>query len=268
MMNLSQLIGINSVSEIKRFYNKEKPMKIMILLLPLFFVAGVLGGEYTTDRNLILDAKNIKSLKIDCGAGYLKVKGDQDAKTIEVEANIYVSRIDKEEAEEFVKKRVRLLLEQRGNHAYLESGYDHHGSFWGRVFDDHPEVRIDLTVKVPQQIDLRVDDDSGYILIENIDGSVDLDDGSGETTLRDIAGDVWIDDGSGELHLSNIGGDVEIDDGSGEIVVQDVGGDVRVDDGSGSIKISGVEKDVIIGDDGSGHVDITDVKGRIIRHDD
>lgn len=243
-------------------------MKILALLLPLFLFTSLLSGEYTTEKKLTLDADNIETLKIDCGAGYLKVKGVQNATTIEVEANIYVSHLDKEEADEFIEKRVYLFLEQRGRQAYLESGYNSKKSLWGKVFDDHPEVRIDLTVTVPQKMDLRVDDGSGYILIENIVGSVDLDDGSGETTLRDIQGDVWIDDGSGELHVTNIDGDVEIDDGSGEIVVRDVKGDVRVDDGSGSIKISGVEKDVIIGDDGSGHVDITDVKGRVVRHDD
>ena len=243
-------------------------MKIITLLLSLVLAVSLWSSDYKTEKKLTLDADVIETLKINCGAGFLKVRGDQNTTAIEVSAQIYVSHLEKDEAEDFVEKRIRLSLEQRGRHAYLESEYDHKSSFWGKVFNDHPEVRIDLTITVPEKIDLRVDDGSGYILIENIAGSVDLDDGSGEITLRDITGDVWIDDGSGEIRISHVGGDVEIDDGSGEIVVRNVKGNVRVDDGSGSIEISGVGKDVIIGDDGSGRVDITDVSGRIVRHDD
>lgn len=243
-------------------------MRIITVLLVLFLALSGWSGEYTTEKQLTLDAQSIELLEIDCGAGFLKVSGVQNTTEIKVQAEIFVSDIDRDRAEEFLEKTVRLYLERDGDEAVLESGIDYRGSFWEKLFDDHPNVRIDLTVQVPRKINLKIDDGSGYIVIENINGSVKLDDGSGETTIRGISGDVWIDDGSGELHISDIGGDVEIDDGSGEITVRDVRGNVRVDDGSGSIEIQGVSKDVIIEDDGSGSVHISDVEGEIVRRDD
>jgi hypothetical protein len=217
---------------------------------------------------MTLDAQSIETLVIDCGAGFLKVKGVEDAEVIEVQAEIFISDIDQDRVEEFLEKTMRLYLEKDGDRAILESGFDYRSSFWEKIFGDHPRTRIDLTVKVPHRIDLKIDDGSGKIMIENIAGSVRLDDGSGETAIRGIDGDVRIDDGSGELHVSDIGGDVRIDDGSGKIVVSDVRGTVRVDDGSGSIQISGVSQDVIIEDDGSGSVQISDVDGEIVRRDE
>lgn len=243
-------------------------MRIITILLVFLLTISSWSGEYNMERELTLDAQAIKLLEIDCGAGFLKVSGMQNTKEIKVQAEIYVSDIDRDRAEEFLEKTVRLYLERDGDQAILESEFEYRNSFWEKIFNHRPNVRIDLTVYVPREIDLKIDDGSGYIIVENIDGSVKLDDGSGETTLRSISGDVWLDDGSGEIDISDIGGNVEIDDGSGEITVSDVRGNVRVDDGSGSIKIRGVAKDVIIEEDGSGHVDISEVKGKVVRRDD
>ena len=243
-------------------------MRIITILLVFLLTISSWSGEYNMERELTLDAQAIKLLEIDCGAGFLKVSGMQNTKEIKVQAEIYVSDIDRDHAEEFLEKTVRLYLEQDDDRAILESEFEYRNSFWEKIFNHRPNARIDLTVFVPREIDLKIDDGSGTVLIENINGSVWLDDGSGETTIRGIAGDVRVDDGSGELQITDITGDVKIDDGSGEIIVRDVRGTVRVDDGSGSIKISGVSRDVIIEDDGSGRVQISDVEGEIVRRDD
>jgi hypothetical protein len=254
-------------SKILKSIALERNMKILSFLLILFFTVNSWSGKYSEEKQLTLDAQSIDLLVIDCGAGFLEVKGVENAEEIEVKAEIFISDIDQDRVEEFLEKTLRLYLEKDGDRAVLESGFDYKSSFWERIFDGHPRTRIDLTVKVPRKIDLRIDDGSGKVMIENIEGSVRLDDGSGETTIRRITGDVRVDDGSGELHITDIGGDVKIDDGSGEIIVRDVKGTVRVDDGSGSIKISGVSQDVIIEDDGSGSVKISDVEGEIVRRD-
>jgi hypothetical protein len=46
---------------------------------------------------------------------------------------------------------------------------------------------------------------------------------------------------------------------------KDVLGDVAIIDGSGSIRVNGVEKNVIIKRDGSGRVNISNVKGRVVK---
>jgi DUF4097 and DUF4098 domain-containing protein YvlB len=108
-----------------------------------------------------------------------------------------------------------------------------------------------------------LDDGSGEIRAEKIEGNMEIDDGSGETEVKDVAGDVWIDDGSGNIDMKGILGSVSIVDGSGSIYVEDVQGGVEVSDGSGSINIDGVERNVTIKRDGSGGVNIRNVKGKV-----
>jgi hypothetical protein len=237
---------------------------VIVLLFSLLFSA--FGSEYSTSKKLELESESLSTLKISCASGFLKIYGKSQQDKIEVQADILVENVEPDEVEKFLERGLILTLEKRGSKAILRSEINQ--NFWDSIFGSRPKVMVNLTVTVPAKINLDVDDGSGLILIENIDGNVQLDDGSGETTIREIAGDVWIDDGSGELYISNIGGDVDIDDGSGEITINRIGGDVTVDDGSGSIHITDVKKDVTILDDGSGSVDISNVQGRIIRRDD
>ena len=72
---------------------------------------------------------------------------------------------------------------------------------------------------------------------------------------------VDIEDGSGWIKISNTG-NTTIDDGSGSIDVRDVRGDLRINDGSGEIEVRGVTGGVTI-DDNSGEVTVRNVTGDV-----
>jgi hypothetical protein len=110
---------------------------------------------------------------------------------------------------------------------------------------------------------LRVDDGSGELTIQDIAGSVEIDDGSGGIVAHGIHGDITVEDGSGNIDLRDITGSVEIDDGSGGMDVAEVGGSVRVEDGSGDIHVANVQGDFTVVDDGSGSIRHSGVHGRV-----
>lgn len=243
----------------------------------LSFLALVQAAE--SRETLTLPAGGLKALAIDCGAGYLKVRGQEGLERVEAVATLRVSGAGEAELREFRKERVTLKLEAIGAKAVLTSRID--GTFdLGKLFGGRDAV-IDLDVRLPRGLDLDVDDGSGDLAIRAIDGRLEIEDGSGDITLEQIAGAVVIEDGSGSMLLRRIGGDLEIDDGSGDIELQDAGGavaiedgsggiDVRgvqgpvsVDDGSGDIVIDGVEKGVTIEEAGSGDLEIRNVKGKV-----
>lgn len=251
-------------------------MKFRIIFVGLFFLCASFTFAYEDVRNLSLSAKGIDKLEIDCGAGFLKVKGQKGLTEIKVEAEIVVEGRSEKRAEEFIKEYLDLSLEKRGSRAVLKSDFKEYLS----IFSFRNRV-INLTVSMPAEMDLDVDDGSGYMKIEDIagnlviddgsgdieivnnKGNVNVDDGSGEIVLEEINGDVEVDDGSGEINVEGVSGDVSVDDGSGSITIRNVGGSVTVRDGSGSISINGVEKDVYIPSDGSGSVRINNVKGLV-----
>jgi hypothetical protein len=251
-------------------------MKAKILLVVLLFLCVAFVFPYESTKKLSLPSQGIEKLDIDCAAGFLKIYGIEGLAQIEVTAEIIVEGKRIQDEEEFIRENIRLSLEKRGTEAVLVSKFKEsfpYISFRNKV--------INLTVNVPKNINLHVDDSSGSMGVEHIIGQIDIEDSSGDIYIEDIKGNVdiddssgdievivvsgylKIDDGSGGIDVKDIGGDVSIDDGSGSIYVNNIGGRVTVSDGSGSININGVEKDVIIEDDGSGGVTIRNVKGNV-----
>jgi DUF4097 and DUF4098 domain-containing protein YvlB len=211
-------------------------------------------------KNLQMSAAGIEKLEIDCGAGFLYLSGDESLDSIEVEAEIVVGAKNEREIMEYVEKHVELELKKQVDKAILVSKFNK-GHFW----DNFRTRVINLKVRVPKNMDLYIDDGSGEMKVEQINGQVEIDDGSGEILISNIQGDVSIDDGSGTIDVTDVFGNLNINDGSGTIEVRNVEHNVKVDDGSGSIDISDVGGDVIIADDGSGSLKIQNVKGQVIK---
>ncbi len=233
-------------------------MKFKIIFVVLFFLCASFMFAYEDVRNLNLSAKGIEKLEIDCGSGFLKVRGQEGLREIKVEAEIVLEGKSEKSAEEFLKKYLKLSLEKRGSRAVLTSGFESYRS----LFSFTNKV-INLTVSLPKDMDLDVDDGSGSLTIENIRGDVKIDDGSGSMDIMNIGGNLDVDDGSGQIDVDGVSGDVSIDDGSGSMTIRNIEGSVTVRDGSGSITIDGVEKDVYIPSEGSGSVSVKNVKGKV-----
>ncbi len=254
---------------------------VIILIIAWFFVMGASADQAEKKLNLNLQAEGIERFEIDCGAGYLKVKGVEGLKQIEVDAALVTKGIDDDDLEEFKNKCVKLKLEQDGKKARLISEIK--TDFTVSSLFRQKEALINLDVRIPKKLNLETDDGSGSTEISGVDGSIELDDGSGSIEIADIKGWVKIDDGSGSIDLENIGGKVTVNDGSGPVKITDVGDDVDVedssgtvsiynvkgsvvvDDGSGGIVIDGVDKDVNIKSAGSGGLTIRSVKGKVIK---
>lgn len=256
--------------------------RLLFILAVLTFLAGTALADYTETRNMQVSAEDVEVLRIDCGAGFLEIKGVEGLEVIEVKAEIFLDDMSGKRAEEFIEDYLNLDLTARGRTAKLVSNFEK-GNFLSKMFRSEGSKVIDLTILVPPNIELRIDDGSGYIdirdmedditiddgsgdiICENIKGSLNIDDGSGSVELNDIGGDVDLDDGSGMMSIANVTGDVRVDDGSGNIDIRNIEGTVIVDDGSGNIRIDRVGEDVRIIDEGSGHCSITNVEGDIDR---
>lgn len=254
-------------------------MKKVAFFCLLFLVALAAASAAQSRETLTLAASGCRLLRIDCGAGSLKVVGEGNLDKIEVNAVLDVRGLAENELPDFKKEHVELKLEQTGDRAALIAKIE--SGFWlENLFGGH-DARIDLEVRLPRRLALEVEDGSGDIEIREIDGGLDLEDGSGSIKVSNVQGAVKIDDGSGDMRLSGLsgriiisdgsgdielkngGGDVSLEDGSGEIGIYRIAGSVRIDDGSGDIVIDGVEKDVTIEEAGSGGLEIHNVKGRV-----
>jgi hypothetical protein len=253
-------------------------MKKSALLLVLMAATTVAALGFEKTQTLTLPAAGVTKIEVTAGAGFLKVSGVEGAGAIEVKAGINVDGVGDKDMEAYIKDHVELELRKAGSTAVLVGRIREHGfSFMPR------DAQVDLTVIVPKGLAVEIDDGSGELAVSGVTGGVRIKDGSGEIEVRDIGGDLWIDDGSGgievdgvrgnveiidgsgETDVQNVTGDLAIDDGSGGISLQKIGGTVTIEDGSGSLDIDDVGKDVRIKHKGSGSVDVTNVRGKVIR---
>jgi hypothetical protein len=266
---------------VKKTGGQMKSQHFFIVVLVLIVGMAVSGYTHQVEKPLTLkqEAGGLKVFAIECGSGYLKIKGVEGLNRIEVNATLVVKGIDEDEIEEFKSEYVELSLEKRGEKAVLLSKIK--SNFSRANLFKHKEACINLDLRIPKNLELDIEDGSGSIEISAVDGGIELQDGSGSISLQDIGGSVSIKDGSGSTAAENIGGNFKINDGSGSIKVRKVGGDVSVDDssgtigiydvkgsvevedGSGGIFIDGVEKDVWIKSAGSGSLSIRNVNGKV-----
>ena len=231
------------------------------LLIMTMFVASLADAawnSYEEVRELKLDTSGIDRLNVDNGSGSINITGVSGSGEIIVTATITVPGINDDKARKKIENDLLLTLEQDRDTAVLNAYFKQGGFF---SFGGSPSVQLD--VLMPEGMNLKVDDGSGSIDVDNVRGDIVLDDGSGSITMVNVGGKVEIDDGSGSISVSGVGGDISINDGSGSIKVRGVAGSVIVDDGSGSIDVSDVEEDVIIVDDGSGGQKFSNISGRI-----
>lgn len=195
-------------------------------------------------RQLELDVSPDGRFVIEAGAGPIIVEGD-DGTSIRIEAGIYQHAPNDD---------YRLALEATGEGA-------------ARLVADTPSAGfgtsdyIDLVIRIPRSLDLRIDDGSGSLQVRDLDGDLQIDDGAGSIRIASIGGTITVDDGAGSISIQDAGGDVRIDDGSGSIEVINAAGMVSIDDGSGSITVTNAD-DFELRGDGSGSVNLSGIRSQ------
>lgn len=221
---------------------------IFIGTLALFGRTTGAGLRIADDSQLLdgrqerFDAASLRSVRLEVEAGSLVVMGNPDSSEVSCRAEFHGPDASS-------LPQLELTHSQRGDRLVI------------RARTGRSKGRIDLHLRIPSGLDLEVDDGSGSIRIESVDGRVSIDDGSGSITLADLGGGLRLSDGSGSIRAERVRGSVRIDDGSGSILLREADGDVEISDGSGSISVHRVAGDVVVRD-GSGSIQVRDVDGR------
>ncbi len=248
---------------------------IVAAIVPAAASAQWRDDAYSSPRNATVNASGAKRIEIEASAGFLRVKGVSGSE-------VKITGVARASAQRLLSE-IRLIAERRGEVVYIKADIEEHNNSWG----DNYYRGLDLTIDVPSNIEMEIEDGSGDIEISGTAG-LRLTDGSGSIELSNIGGPVKIEDGSGEIQMRNIRGNVEVNDGSGEIVVRGVTGNFIVDDdgsgsiegydvsgsftvrndGSGGIKADGVGGDLSVRSKGSGSVNYYNVKGTVKIPDD
>lgn len=123
-------------------------------------------------------------------------------------------------------------------------------------------VRINYTIEVPENTEVRLRNGSGDVQVTGIEGPVSLETGSGniqvmrtqqradvsagsgDIVVRDVNGPLVINARSGELEIESVRGDIRAETGSGDIRITRPGGRIQARASSGDIEIDGISADL------------------------
>ena len=227
----------------------KKIQQILLIILLFTTQLTLTKSDVSFEKELSIKVLNHSSIFIDTGSGALNIKGTNGDKVI-VNAFIHSDDYKNLEAlQQAFDEKMEFSIASKSSKIVLKA-LKKKSLF---TFSRH-NILMDLTVFVPRDLKVEIDDGSGSMTIANINNSLEIDDGSGSITIDNIVGNVFIDDGSGNSSLSHIDGNVTIDDGSGTINIDHVSGDVSIDDGSGAIIINNLQGKFNLEDDGSGSI--------------
>ncbi len=217
---------------------------VLTAALALAFVAGA-TARAGSDGQLVLEETHDISLGgtlgIESGQGGVVITGENRS---DVRIEVWAEGLDVEDVRELLDLDVREI----SHGLQITVDIEERRSFFGR---SHGRVWVE--VSVPRTTDLDIDNNSGGVSVRDIDGRVVVDNGSGGVKLDGIEGDVDIDNNSGGVSIRSLRGNLMVDNGSGGIKVTDVQGDVSIDNNSGGVKLTAVEGRLEV-DNGSGGI--------------
>lgn len=191
------------------------------------------SGAYSAPRAATVDANGARMVRVEAGAGSLRVEGRPGLRQVQVRGTARSSS-------QQILNQIKLIAERRGDVVFIKSDIPEQN--WRSSFSDNYSAALDLIIEIPQGIDADV-------TVDNIRGDVRVSDGSGDINVQNVTGSFTVkDDGSGGIHASDIRGSVVVEnDGSGSIEANTIGRDFKVESkGSGSITYHGVSGEVDI----------------------
>jgi len=226
-------------------------------------------GDYSVPLHASVSTSGATRIRVENGSGHLVINGRDGASQVAATATVRGSSQRAVDA-------VKLIARREGDAIVVRTE---------RPDDDgfrNDNVSIRLTVEVPSNLSLDVDNGSGGaqvdnvgpisiragsggVQVNNVKGAADVESGSGGAKLRNVHGNVTASTGSGGLTIAGVNGSVDVRSaGSGGVNVSNVTGSLHLGSvGSGTVDADRIGGDFTVDRKGSGSVSYTDVKGHV-----
>lgn len=104
---------------------------------------------------------------------------------------------------------------------------------------------IDYDITVPRKYSIGIDCDDCSVLVQDVDGDIDVDNTRGDIVLRGGSGRREIDSFNGEIIVTGAHGDVFANTDNGSVRMSDITGDVSAESVSGEIQLTGIAADSV-----------------------
>ncbi|MEK3911473.1 hypothetical protein [Paenibacillus sp. FSL H7-0331] len=229
-----------------------KRFQCVIILSLLFLLAACgLKEEPWGEKNLVLQASELKRLVIDNKNGEIEIVGTTDSDSIQVTADVTSKNINKD--------NLKLDLNDEKDTAYLNASFK-------SQFLSMGSGTVNLQIKAPKHLQIEIlSHKDGNIRILDMSSGVKVDNINGNINVANTKGPLTITSRDGNLKLYEITSDIEIKNVNGQIDVDQVEGSAIIDVGDGTLDLNHVGQNATITQSGNGQIKIGDVKGTVVQ---
>lgn len=211
------------------------------------------GCKFKADRHAQAAITGAKRIAIRVGAGDLVIRGQKSGAEVNVRGKACAP------TDELLQKTdVNVVREGDVIHisSVIPSSNKPTVSLWSAS-----DAYIDITIDLPQDLPISLEDSSGDILITDIAGGT-IRDSSGDLVIHGVSGNLSVSDSSGDIRIEGVGGKLTLEDSSGDINLHDIKGDIDVkSDSSGDINVVNAGANVAVDSDSSGDLNVNGVAG-------
>jgi hypothetical protein len=145
-----------------------------------------------------------------------------------------VVAIEKRGRDREAVSKIQIVAERSGDRIKVEARHpDEGGGFVGFGVFVSPSAR--LIANVPRKTNLVVQTGDGSVLVERVDGKLDLHTGDGRIRAVETAGELLAESGDGSIQIEEIAGRVDVKTGDGSVRLTGTPGVLRARSGDGSI---------------------------------
>lgn len=194
-----------------------------------FSINNVDGESYPLEP-LSFSAQNRERLAIENINGRIEVT-PYDGDEIVVQPVLSVPKHNKNKREKIKKDLHFNVIE---GHQEISVAVDWKGGV--RILDLFQNFHaVDLEVKVPSTLSVRLETANGAIAVRDLGGNVTAEVANGKMTITNIDGDVNVEAANGTVKIVGVKGSVKAETANGSIDIRDVSGDVTAETVAGRI---------------------------------
>ena len=207
------------------------------MALVIFTTAAHTGAyKYEESYTKTIELKGEKRLIIGNKRGDIVVIGEEGRTGIELIVTEYVRAECEDSAAKIAEEMSVKVKSKDGDLIIIAVFPDTEGdkkSFISVLLQRNPRSHMDIKVKVPQQLALKLKASSGDVVATGISNTVKAATASGDIKLVKIGGDAVVGASSGDITVEELDGDLNIDSASGDVFAEDIGGMVAAKTASG-----------------------------------
>jgi hypothetical protein len=194
------------------------------------------GHIVREDKRYVVEG--IADLNLTTFDGAIEVRGwDRNEVTVEIEKRAQ----DKDATD-----RIQVTAEQKGNVITVDVRYSGSSSYIGIGTFTSPTAR--LIVNAPRRVNVNARSGDGSILVDRVDGRLELKTADGTVRATETAGDLLVESGDGSIQLEDVTGRVEARTDDGTVRVSGIPSALRVRSGDGSIVLR-IRRGAVMTDD-------------------